>query len=80
MALGAVLGIVLGAVLGIVRAVVVAFVLRLLLTLAVIGDIAPYVEASGALRDYVWESTRGSQVWFLADRAELEARLGARAG
>src|SRR5688572_8311868 len=26
------------------------------ITLAVIGDIAAYVEASGALRDFVWES------------------------
>ena len=49
------------------------------LRLAVIGDIAAHVAVSGALRDYVWESNRGDHVWFLADRAELEAKLVARA-
>ena len=49
------------------------------LRLVVLGDISAYVEASGALHDFVWESNRGDQVWFLADRAELEARLAARA-
>ena len=48
------------------------------LMLVVIGDISAYVEASGALRDFVWESNRGAHVWFLADRAELEAKLLAR--
>ena len=46
------------------------------LTLAVIGDISAHVEASGALRDFVWESNRAGHVWFLADRVELAARLG----
>ena len=46
---------------------------------AVLGDISQYLEGSGALRDYVWESNRGSQVWFLADRAEFEAKLSAQA-
>ena len=49
------------------------------LTLAVLGDISAFVEASGAFRDFVWESNRGDHVWFLADRAELEAKLAARA-
>ncbi|GHD49664.1 DUF4180 domain-containing protein [Mycetocola manganoxydans] len=49
------------------------------ITLAILGDIAAHVEASGALRDFVWESNRGDHVWFLADRAELEARLERRA-
>jgi hypothetical protein len=44
---------------------------------AVIGDISPFLEQSSALRDYVWESNRGSSVWFLADRTELEAKLAA---
>jgi uncharacterized protein DUF4180 len=48
------------------------------LRLAIIGDIARHVEASTALRDFVFETNRGNQVWFLADRAELESRLGAR--
>lgn len=45
------------------------------LRVAVLGDIAPALEASAPLRDFVRESNRGSQVWFLADLAELEARL-----
>jgi len=45
------------------------------LRLAVIGDVAPFAEASSALRDWVWESNRGDQVWFLPDAAALEARL-----
>jgi hypothetical protein len=49
------------------------------LKLAVLGDISEQLDASGALRDFVWESNRGDHVWFLADRAELEAKLGARA-
>ena len=48
------------------------------LRLAIIGDIARHVEASTALRDFVFETNRGNQVWFLADRAELERRLGAK--
>ena len=46
------------------------------LRLAIIGDIARHVEASTALRDFVFETNRGSQVWFLADHEELERRLG----
>ncbi|MCD2442711.1 DUF4180 domain-containing protein [Agromyces sp. SYSU K20354] len=45
------------------------------LRLAVVGDIAQHVDASAALRDYVWESNRGAQVWFVADDAALEAKL-----
>jgi hypothetical protein len=48
------------------------------LQLAVLGDIEEYLEASGALRDFVWESNRGEHVWFLADEAALEARLATR--
>jgi Domain of unknown function (DUF4180) len=46
---------------------------------AVVGDIAGHVEASTALRDFVYESNRGRQLWFVADEAELDARLGAAA-
>lgn len=45
------------------------------LRLAIIGDISRHVEASSALRDFVFETNRGSQVWFLADHGELERRL-----
>lgn len=48
------------------------------LRLAVIGDIEGHVAASGALRDFVWESNRGEHVWFLADEAGLAAKLATR--
>lgn len=44
--------------------------------LVVLGDITGYVAASTALRDLVYESNQGSQVWFLADLDALDARLG----
>ncbi|MCG6498084.1 DUF4180 domain-containing protein [Kitasatospora sp. A2-31] len=43
--------------------------------LVVLGDIAHHVAASDALRDFVRESNRGRQLWFLADEAELADRL-----
>ena len=43
--------------------------------LAVVGDIGAYLGVSGALRDFVGEANRGRHVWFVADEAELEARL-----
>ncbi|MFJ9607605.1 DUF4180 domain-containing protein [Kitasatospora sp. NPDC101176] len=43
--------------------------------LVVLGDIAAHVAASDALRDFVRESNRGDQLWFLADEAALEARF-----
>ncbi|MFF2494769.1 DUF4180 domain-containing protein [Agromyces sp. NPDC058064] len=46
------------------------------LRLAVVGDIAEHVDASTALRDFVWESNRGAQVWFVPDEASLAAKLG----
>lgn len=45
--------------------------------LAFVGDIAAQTEASRSLRDFVFESNKGRQVWFLNDRAALEARLAA---
>jgi hypothetical protein len=44
--------------------------------LAVVGDISEQVAASTALRDLVFESNRGDQVWFVADLDELDTRLG----
>lgn len=44
---------------------------------AVVGDISAYVADSDALRDFVYESNRGQQVWFVADVGELERRLAA---
>jgi hypothetical protein len=45
------------------------------LRVAIVGDIAPYTAESGALRDFVRESNRRSQAWFLATPAELRERL-----
>ena len=47
------------------------------LRVAILGDIGEFTARSGALRDFVWESNRGTQVWFLTDEAELLARLNA---
>ncbi|MGW5054152.1 GNAT family N-acetyltransferase [Actinokineospora sp. NPDC004072] len=45
------------------------------LKVAVVGDIAEHVARSSALADFVRESNRGRHVWFVADLAELAARL-----
>lgn len=42
---------------------------------AFVGDISEAVAASDALRDFVRESNRGRHVWFVADLAELAAKL-----
>lgn len=43
--------------------------------IAFVGDISGPVASSNALRDFVRESNRGRHVWFVADMAELEAKL-----
>ena len=43
---------------------------------AIIGDVSEAVAHSDALRDFIRESNRGRHVWFLADMAALEARIG----
>jgi hypothetical protein len=45
---------------------------------AIVGDIEAHLEASSALRDFVRESNAGRHVWFLPDRAALDARLVTR--
>lgn len=47
--------------------------------LVVLGDITAHTQASDAFRDYVRETNAGDQVWFVADDAELAARLGVSA-
>lgn len=42
---------------------------------AFVGDVSQAVAGSNALRDFVRESNRGRHVWFVADMAELEAKL-----
>lgn len=44
--------------------------------LAIVGDVAAHVAGSSALRDFVRETNRGNQLWFVADEAELRERLG----
>lgn len=46
---------------------------------AIVGDIGRWTAGSRALGDFVRESNRGGQVLFVADAAELAARLGAPA-
>ncbi|BCB83459.1 DUF4180 domain-containing protein [Phytohabitans suffuscus] len=45
------------------------------LRVAIVGDISAHVAASNALRDFVRESNRRGQNWFLATPAELSDRL-----
>ena len=47
--------------------------------IAIVGDVSEAVAGSDALRDFIRESNRGRHVWFVADLAELAARLEARA-
>lgn len=48
------------------------------LRIAILGDISAHVAASDALRDFVWESNRGDQVWFLDDEAALDEKIVSR--
>ena len=43
--------------------------------LAVLGDVSGYLARSETFASFVGETNRGSQLWFLADRNELDARL-----
>jgi hypothetical protein len=45
------------------------------LKFAVIGDVSAHVNASDALRDLVTESNRGRSIFFVNDRAALNAQL-----
>jgi hypothetical protein len=45
------------------------------LRLAVVGDISQFTAESGALRDFVTESNRGAQLWFLDAPEDLHRRL-----
>ncbi|MEU7057114.1 DUF4180 domain-containing protein [Streptomyces sp. NPDC046197] len=59
---------------GVAGAIVQKFV-NYRLRLVVMGDISRHVESSAALRDFVYESNGGHQLWFLADADALDARL-----
>ena len=43
--------------------------------LVILGDISRYMTQSKALKDFVYETNRGTQVWFLMDFQELTERL-----
>jgi Domain of unknown function (DUF4180) len=45
----------------------------------VIGDVSALAAESESLRDFVAEANRGTQIWFVADEAELSRRLSALA-
>ena len=44
--------------------------------LVILGDISAYVTQSSAFAAFVNEANRGDDIWFVADQAELERRLG----
>jgi hypothetical protein len=46
--------------------------------LVVLGDISEQMNESTALRDFVRESNRGRDIWFLNDLEQLELRLNRR--
>lgn len=48
------------------------------LKFAVLGDVSAAAAASGPLRDFIYESNRGSSVWFAPDLPALEALLARR--
>ncbi|MBN8949752.1 MULTISPECIES: DUF4180 domain-containing protein [unclassified Rhizobium] len=43
--------------------------------LVILGDISQWVAGSNALRDFVYESNKGREVWFLPDIDALAQRL-----
>jgi len=43
--------------------------------LVILGDISQYVAQSRALRDFVYETNRGNQVWFITNMQALDERL-----
>ena len=46
--------------------------------LAVVGDISRYLKQSAPLRDWVRESNRGADLWFVEDFIALDEKLEAR--
>ncbi|MDF2712695.1 DUF4180 domain-containing protein [Nonomuraea muscovyensis] len=48
--------------------------------LAIVGDVSRHTAASSALQAWVYESNRGTHLWFVGDLAELTARLGPAVG
>jgi Domain of unknown function (DUF4180) len=42
---------------------------------AILGDISRYVDGSKSLRDFVRETNRGDQLWFVANHDEISEHL-----
>ena len=63
---------------GVAGAVVQKFV-TYRLHLVVVGDVEHHGPTTGPAADWVREANRGRQLWFVADGAELDRRLAARA-
>jgi len=45
------------------------------LQVAIVGDVSKHIAESAAFRDFVVESNRGDQVWFVSSVGELEGKL-----
>lgn len=43
--------------------------------LAIVGDVSPWITTSKPFHDFVYESNRGGQLWFVRNMDELESRL-----
>jgi hypothetical protein len=43
--------------------------------IAIVGDISRYVDESKSFRDFVRETNRGDQLWFIANRDEIAGHL-----
>ncbi|MDN5919778.1 MAG: DUF4180 domain-containing protein [Pseudonocardia sp.] len=61
---------------GVAGAVVQKFV-NYRVRLVVLGDVSGHVDAGGPTADWIRETGRGRDVWFVADETELERRLAA---
>ncbi|WP_224363569.1 DUF4180 domain-containing protein [Hyalangium versicolor] len=48
------------------------------LRLVIVGDISVHVASSRALQSFVYESNRGTHLWFVENREALTARLAGR--
>ena len=46
------------------------------LRLVIVGDVSRHADKSSAFQDLVYESNRGTHVWFVANIDELNQRLG----
>ena len=61
---------------GVAGAVVQKFV-NYRVRLVVLGDVSAYADAGGPLADWIHETGRGREIWFVPDEAELDRRLAA---